>query len=436
MKSKKDLYILLKKQKIYNMKQKLKDFADAITYKTLLFITMILSGLIIWSHRLLVYLDLTNINKTTFGYFGDFDYLYFVSTHFLSTGKIYDTVYAYPPPSILIILPLSAFSYDTALILKILSDVFCYIITTYYIFEILKGYNIQVLNLQKIAIFTSIILFYPITVSFMSGAINAQILTLTTISYYYLFIQKRITTTSTIIAIASVFKLIPFALILLNKKLRIKTIIIITSSLISSILILGINEHINWINNFIRTQKLYELSFADFLNPIYSNGFNTSISLSIYKIIGFIHQPISNTDISIILSIIKFIIIIHFIWFINKTYKYNISKEQDILYFSLLIILPLLLSNTTWVYYWTFLAMCMILWIYVLNLTKHDKIILFVSVFLISTQGILNVIADMIGGTIKILAYIFPPITIASILMFAFIWNKIKVINTTTTKSD
>ena len=409
--------------------------------KTLIFLMIITFGSIIWIDRYLVFNNLISTGHSTIGlWYGDFGGLYSATSHYINTGKIYgfsQIAYAYPPLSIIVFSPFAFLNQDTALIAKIIIDIICYGITIFFILKILKKYNVKLSKVQSSALFLSMLLFYPVSVSFAAGTISAQVLILTTISYYYLFIKKNTTISSLSICLASIIKIIPFDLILLNKQLRIKTSLLFLSSFVVSILLMGLKTHIDWIKYLAVTQRIdlvgEGITTVIVRNPIHSYEANTSISLTIYKFIGFIGQPISINTIAIILAILKITVIIYFIWFIHKTYKCNYSKETDILYFSLLIILPLILSNTTWIYYWVFMITPIILWLFVLNLTKYDKMLLFVSLILMTTQSPICYIADTIGGTIKSLIYIIPPITLSSILTLVFILNKIK---TTTSKSN
>jgi len=408
---------------------------NTTTYRTLLFLTVILPGLIVWTHRFLVHFKIIHTTNWL-EYFGDFGTLYITAVNFISNGTVYGHGYAYLAPSVLLLLPLAAFSYENALIFKTLVDVACYAITIYLVSKIIKSYtNTTISKLQQFILFITTLISYPVAVSFAAGAVNAQVLVLLTITYYYLFVRKNITTASIVLSTLTVLKIIPFALVLLNKKLRIKTTILVISSCIIAIYFIGIEQHMIWLKYLYVTQEIPAGLPTDFLN-LQTSIINTSIVYSIYKIISYMNYPISIFNAALILIILKIAIIMYITWFIYKTYTYNTSNEKDVLYFSLLVLMPLLLSNTVWIYYFPFLYTSIILWVYTFNLSKQDKIMLFTIVFLLSTHGVIGEIANISGGIIKTFVYIVTPITIASILMFVFIWNRIKIINNNTIKSD
>lgn len=382
--------------------------------KKQLFLIIVVVGIIVWVNRFLNPNSVLITNDRALS-FGDFGTYYNSIVSLVNGGSIYDFGYVYSPLSIIMFIPFGFLSFKNAIILKSVFDIVCYGITTHFIIKILDGYGINIQRTEKLLLFISIILFYPVSVSFISGTVSAQILLLTTMFYYFLYIKRDTTISSILVVIATVIKIIPFDLILLNKEMRKKSIYSIVIAVLLSLLIFGIAVHLDWFRNLANTQS------ANLIMADTSYDINVSISSMILKCMAFFNS----INIPPILIVFKLLITLYMVWFINKKYVFNSSKEEDILYFSLLIILPLVLSSTVWVYYLVFLITPIILWIYVLKFTFIDKVIIWCALVLIEIQPIITNIADSIGGIMKNIVYIIQPSTFSLIFLFMFIFFKI-----------
>jgi hypothetical protein len=115
----------------------------------------------------------------------------------------------------------------------------------------------------------------------------------------------------------------------------------------------------------------------------------------------------------------KVIFVLFLLYYLYKLNKSILnSKEWEILSFSVLIILTFMVSNTTWIYYGTFLVISYTLYLFVLEMNFTERLLYCFSVALLSFQEPIIFFSYRIGGVLAQFFYIMGPSTCAYILFF------------------
>ena len=165
---------------------------DERKYKQIIFLIIISTGSILWFFRVLIPLGFFHNIYSGVVWWPDFMAYHDGASSFLSGMPVYDTGYIYFPLSLLIFLPFAYFSLYQAYFLFTVINVLLVIATTLAISKILTSYEISLSRFQILLLFLAILLAYPVSISITHGQINILILYLTTLFYYYLFINKNI----------------------------------------------------------------------------------------------------------------------------------------------------------------------------------------------------------------------------------------------------
>jgi len=405
-------------------------------YKISIFIIILLAGVNLWIFRILMLLGLFSNPHGGNIWFGDFSVYYNAANLYLDGENFYDAGLLYPPLSIIFLLPLGYFTFEQACFLISLLNLFLLFLIVIIISEILQYHGIFLSNIERTLIFISIFLFYPISTSFVAGQINISILFLIILSYYYIFVKGKTTYASIFLSVATILKVWPFILIFLNffhqkaKGLFIKYLSVIGILSIASIFLFGFSLHIRFFRTFLNFQKIPISSPSEVLQPSNAVDTNASPSNTIFKLLSLFNPPdISPTSIQLFWTILKIIFVVFLLYYLYKLSRkgeVSSSAKWGILTFSLLIILVLVASNTTWLYYASFLVLPYILFLFVLKLDVVEKALLMVSLILFSIQEHVIFLSNLLGGKIASIVYIAGPTTYAYLLFLILILYSIR----------
>jgi len=366
-------------------------------------------------------------------WFGDFSAYYNAVKLYLSGEDIYgNTGFFYPPLSLLLFLPIGYLSFEQACSLMAIFNVFMLISITLLISRILQYYGILLSKTEVSLIFVATFLFYPISTSFTAGQINILILFLITLFYYCLFVKEKKTIASIFLSIATIIKLWPFVLMLLNfvaqktRGLFARYCLAFGTLFFISLALFGTSMHIDFLNKLMDFQSISLRMHDEVLHPTDALDTNASLSNSIFKLLSIFGA--SNFYLSQLLSGLKLIFIFLVLYYLHKLSieKFSSRYEWDILTFTSLIILVFIASNITWIYYGSFLVLSYMLLIFVIKLNIVEKNLLMGSIALFSAQQYVVSLSNMLGGTIQTMVYIASPSTYAYLLFLFLIFYMIK----------
>jgi len=199
---------------------------------------------------------------------------------------------------------------------------------------------------------------------------------------------------------------------------------------IASIFLFGFSLHIRFFRTFLNFQKIPISSPSEVLQPSNAVDTNASPSNTIFKLLSLFNPPdISPTSIQLFWTILKIIFVVFLLYYLYKLSRkgeVSSSAKWGILTFSLLIILVLVASNTTWLYYASFLVLPYILFLFVLKLDVVEKALLMVSLILFSIQEHVIFLSNLLGGKIASIVYIAGPTTYAYLLFLILILYSIR----------
>jgi hypothetical protein len=359
---------------------------------------------------------------------GDIHHIPYHAFSWLAKGW-YPT-YLYPPPSIYLFVPFTIFTFDQARIAVAGVYVAALLLTIFFTTKILRGYGVSLSRLALLLMGASVFLFEPIALTFAALNVNALILFLITLFYYLLFTKKRPGISGVVLGIATLTKVIPVILILLDplhklsKKLAISTIATLAVASILALWLQGISAWRSFLEAFLNFESVFP-SKAAILAPAVSDA-NVSITTTIVKIVTVLNLNVSTA--LLILDLAKAVFILGTFLYLFKISKIKITdtKEWEILSFTLLLLSILAVANVVEPYYASLLILSFILVIFVVPLTRSEKVILWGSLALFAARIEILSLFWRIGGAVKIDAYIVEPPTVAYILLIALLFYMIK----------
>lgn len=387
---------------------------DNTKYKYAILVIIISTGAILWFFRILILFGLFHNVHGGGSWFVDFREYYNAADLYLSGESAYiNTGFYYLPLTLVMFLPLSYTSFDEACLLFSVFNIALLISTIVIISKILHFYNIRLSSFQMLLLFLTVFLTYPISTSFTHGQVNILILFLISFFYYNLFVRNRLNLASFLLSIASVVKIWPSVLVLLSfitknaRGLLSRYCLIIGALCVISLTLFGISMHLEFLDKIIGFQDVNIERGYEVRNPTDALDPNASVFNSITKILSI--MGLTDYDCLKILFGIKLIFISCLLYFLYRSSEDLTEQESDILMFSSLIIMVLVASNKTWLYYATFLVLSYILLIFVLDLNILERLILIVSIALFSTQEYVVFLSNILGGSALSAVYITSP---------------------------
>ena len=406
-------------------------------YKWCIFSIIFITGILFWIYRVLVLTSIIPGLREGSYWCWDFRVYYDAVNLYLNNNNIYGKCgYLYPPLVIVFLLPINYLTFSNACLSMALLNIFLLVSTTIIISKILQYYGISLSNINKILIFTCIVLFYPVSFSLDAGQMDILILFLLTLFYYYIFVKRNTTAASIFLGIATVIKIWPIILVFLSncrekaKGLAIKYFSVIGFLAGVSILIFGVPMHIKFLSTLTEYQEIRRYSSTDIFGCSDAlAGGDASISNTIYKLLGIFDLSTIFYDLFDIFfkigKIIFILCIFYYLYKLSRNRETFVSKEGDILAFSLLIISVLIIANPVHEKYITYLVLPYILFLFVLELSIAEKLILFSSMILCSFQEYITFFANICGGMIRTLVYIASPSTIVYLLFFVLVLYRV-----------
>lgn len=391
-------------------------------------------GAVAWTSR--VYYASLNLTIKDIGNVGTDFLVYYAAAHaFVSGGDMYQPFtilgnqlpYLYPPPAIFFFVPFTFVSFEQARIIVAAVYILALLLSVFLVAKILRHYGVHVSRLALLLIGVSLFLFDPIVTTLVPLQVNLLILFLTTLFYYLLFVRKRTVASGVVLGLASIIKVWPAMLLLLgfmyerSRKLILGLVIgtIATIAALSAISV--------WLQGFTVFQEFFTLFQTvegvrsvpkeEILAPAIWDS-NISITQTVVKVIALLNLNVQAAI--LILDILKVVFVGGVVLYLYKigTIKKDATKlkEWEILSFSALLVLPLIVANLVWIHYPTFLVLPFILIVFAVPLTRNEKAVLWVSLALFATRPAVSLLFFAIGGAPKIVAYVFSPSTIALVL--------------------
>lgn len=403
----------------------------------LLAIVIALSGILYWCVYFMILFHLLPPIGGRIQQLGcDFNMYYNAAKIFLSGGDIYNnTGFLYPPLAIVLYLPFANLNFNQAFVLMSLLDLFLFALTIVFIIKILHHYNVVLSMPKKILLFFVIFLSYPACTSFSRGQIDILILFLITIFYYQVLENKNLSAGISL-TIATILKVFPASLVFLGFFLRkIKFIIsyflTFMACCVISVSLFGIHTNIR----FIETLRGFQAPLA----PGFANrSFDGSVSGMFVKLFALFNTSESFQDMFVVIwTIIRItfaLLLLFYLYNLSKNEKLLNSKEWEILIFSLMISLTLVLPNYSSCGYAMFLIVPYILYFFVLHLSKIEELLLIISLILFSYHTHAIYSSVIIGGQIATLINIITPAMCANLLFFFLTLRKITKIKNTHSK--
>lgn len=388
---------------------------------------------ILWIFKILMFLDIYQNPHGVSTWSLDFTAYYDAATLYLDGQNIYSSNvgFTYLPISIFLFLPFAYLSFGNAFILFFSLNLFLLFLTTIILSRILAEYKVYISIYEKVLIYAALFMFYPISISFTHGQINIFILFILTMVYYYIFIRKNITISSLLLTLGTIIKIFPIFVVLvgfLNKEYRTlvaRYISIMVITLTLSISIFKSKLHLDYINNFVKFQKInvYEANAVLIPNNVLDT--NVSITNAIFKFISlFSPSDTFYFALDILLPFVKISFAMIFLFYLYKLSQNTTVRglpEWEVLSFSSLLIVPLIISNITWIYYGTFLTTSYVLFLFVLKLNLTQKLLFLLVILLHSIQQFVVVLGNYAGGSIASIIYIANPTTYSYILFLFLI---------------
>ncbi len=353
----------------------------------------------------------------------DFQPLYATALAFSKGQDPGSLSFVYFPLTIFFYLPLSHLSFYQAYIVMTIWNLLMALILAIVATKILKYYGIALPATAKWLFFLACIFFTPVTADLISANVNTFVAGFCALFYYFLFVKQKNLYAALCLAVATLFKIFPAFLILLaivgrKYKFVLMYVALLAVCLISSILLLGVPAHANWIKFlFTENQGVSALTY----------GHNSTITAILYKSLQLfgIEGAGQNNVISIGWLVARLALIALTMYYLFPIFGKKGDAVKDnrwtILSFSLFSVLMISLPNTAWVYYASCLVLPFILCIFCLNLSLLDKVLLALSLAFYSFNTHIHNLAIFMGGTVSSIAYLLHPSVIGNILFTAFI---------------
>lgn len=406
-------------------------------------VIILLSGLVLWYFRVLLLLDQPSIqNGYSLGTWTfDFSVYYKAAQAFTAGEGIYqNSRFLYPPLSIFLFLPLSYLSLELAGVLWAMLTVLLLVSTIIVISKILRCYGIQPSKIELPLIFVAMFLFYPTSIAVTHGQIDILVLFLVTLFYYYLFVDRRKIVASMFLSIATMIKVWPAILVFLDfvirraKGLFVRYWLVFGTLCIASFAFFGLSTHVDFLNKLVGYQSLHLQTLDDIFHPHwpFAGKFNdVSIYNSIFKFLSLL--GVSSSYFPHVLLGLRLIFILVSVYYLRKLKlgeKSLSSRDCNILTFTLLTILVLIVSKPLSINHGTFLVLSCILLVFVIKLDTIEKVLFMAFIALFSAQQYIVTLSNTLGGVVQSATNVASPATYAYLLFlfltFYMIQNRIK----------
>jgi len=204
----------------------------------------------------------------------DFGFYYQAAKAYTAGNSIYqDTNFLYPPLSIFLFLPLSYLSLEQAGIIWATLTVLLLVLTVVILLRILRHYGIQPSKIESVLIFTAILLFYPTTITITHGQIDILVLSLVTLYYYFLFVNRKRFIAAVFLSIATMIKVWPAILMFLDfvvrraKGLFVRYWLVFGALCVVSFVVFGLSTHVDFLSGLIGHQSLNIQAPNDVIHP-------------------------------------------------------------------------------------------------------------------------------------------------------------------------
>jgi hypothetical protein len=311
-------------------------FIEKVLNKNTFFIVRFFLILLLIPSALLI------LKPLTYGNYPDFYYYYFATETLLNRGNPYiETIttailpfspllYAYPPQSFFLFLPLSLVPFTVAGTVFVMLSTLSFVLSIIILFKI---FSLKPLSGLGILLIILAFNFFPAKFTLGMGQVNNFVLMLVVLFIYFL-VNKRQVLSGLFLSLAVLIKVSPvvlFAYIIYCKKWKIILTALTFGIIISFITYLFVGQEV-FLYYFLKTlPKLMGAWPGDYYNQ----------SLS-----GFILRSGGNADIfpllRTIITLFLVLISLLFIWVYSK------NNKQNLLGINILIILSLIISSYSW----------------------------------------------------------------------------------------
>ena len=397
-------------------------------------VIILLAGLVLWFFRLLILLDVSGGGDGPSFWFADFKIYYSTARLFIAGENIYQHAYVYPPLSILLIVPFAYLPVGKACLLFAVFSVLLLLSTIIIISRILHYYGIRLSKTELLLVFIAVFLFYPVSITFTLGQINVVVLFLITLFYYYLFVRRSGMVAATFLGFATIVKVWPLVLAVLNfiaqkaKGLIPRYLLVFVVLCLISVAVFGISTNVDFLHRLFNWQDVPSLQTPEkVLHPMTAHDDDLSPFNSIFKLLSIVgvSNPYLYQGLFWGLRLILPGIALFYLCRIRVREKSFPDHDWDILTFASLIILVLIVSDPLWVHYGSFLVLPCILLVFVVRLNMVEKGLLLGFVGLFSLQQYVLALVDMMGGVVKSAVYIASPAAYAFLLFLSIIFYMI-----------
>lgn len=393
---------------------------DIEKFRKVIFTIVIFTGVLLWFFRFLILWGFMDNPHGRNFWFMDFECYYRAAQNYTIGGEIYGYGFYYPPISIFFFLPFSWIEFEFASLLFTLLNLIVILAIFKLMLKILCLYKINLRNAEKITLFAFIITFYPVAISLTHGQINLIILLLVGIFYYYNIYKNKSTLGAISLNLASLFKLWPISLAIVELfHEKSKSLLFKSFFIFSVIWLVSLTFQSETVKMFIlnllsfQSAKIYSI---DEINTNYLTVLDPNASIfNMISKIGAIFGVSAFLVVSLNIFLKILILLIVFAVLFIKSKRIQDVNIRAIAVANLLISTVLILSNVTWTYYFTFLLFSIFFYFYVLDTNTLERVLIFLTISLLSLQEYIVFGAKLIGGSLALLFYIFQPATLAYI---------------------
>lgn len=398
---------------------------DAKRFREAVMMIVIISGLILWFLRIIALLGLLNEPRILTHYSGEFGDYYEAAKKFLENKAFYGGGFLYPPPAVLLFIPMALLSFNVASVAFLIFKVFILAATLTLVFKFLAHHGIILHRKEKLLLMVSSYLFYPVSLDLIAGNVNIILVFLIVVFYYFIFIRRNSLIASLSLVLASIMKIWPFILTFISflhpraRDVLPKSVVILALILLITFPIFGTSTYVMFIETLLNFQRGPEAitreSILGTTDPLEENN---SVFMMIYKVGVLVGLP--NHVLTAFTMLLRFIII-----FLTSVYLYlgsrsnsSTSNTWGLLALNLITSTIFIISNVTWQHYFVLLLPMMISYLFIFKGSIVERILLLLIIFLVSFKQFLISVLRLAGGSLVFIVYLVPPITVAYILYF------------------
>lgn len=399
---------------------------DDRSYRLVLALIVIGSGTAAWAYHLYFRLpDLYDVPS-----WGFYDLRTYVRSGdaYLDGRDIYHVGYMYTPVSVFAFLPLAVLPFTVAVWALSVANLAFIILTSWFLARIFSFYGIVLSKLEFSVLIASVFFFRPVMHTFVAGQVNVAIMLLTTVGFYYLFCRERPWRAATVFFIAFAIKLWPLSMFLLGFQGGIKSrflgasLVLVGGFTLISFAVFDLDTHRTFLEEMRRRQTESQAFYNDGFN-----FFNPEVDLpdwnsSVYGLFARILTLLVSSDAMRSLpQIWTASMVLLSAGILGLLYLGNTKTDQarfTILAFSMMTILPLVVSRMNLTYYGAFLVPCLALLVAVVRLTWQERLILLLAITGIGAWDHIAWPGFHLGGPVRSLLYIFHGMATGLVLLF------------------